>query len=108
MDVYWVPADALARMVLDLAHGDHEGVQTYDLIKPHNRDWMTLVPSIQKVIGGKLVLSKEWREQLKPVDGNDKAEVAEKPASKILDVQAALSSGTGGLKYATANGISAS
>lgn len=56
--------------------------------------------------------SKEWIEQLKAVDGNDKAEVAEKPASKILDwfgdVQVALSSGTGGLKYATANGINAS
>lgn len=32
MDVDWIPADVLAKIVLDLAHRNHEGMQTYDLI----------------------------------------------------------------------------
>ena len=112
MDVDWIPADVLARIILDLAHRDHEGFQTYNLINPHNREWQTLVPSIQKVLGGEMVSLREWIDRLKAVDGNDKAEVAMKPALKILDwfsdVEAGLVGGREGIKYATANGTSAS
>lgn len=112
MDVDWIPADVLARIILDLAHKDHEGIQTYNLINPHSRDWKTLVPSIQKRIGGRVVPLKEWIDRLKAVDGNDKVEVAEKPALKILDwfsdVEAGLEGKKEGLAYATANGTEAS
>ena len=38
MDVDWIPADVLAGIILDLAHQDHEGIQTYNLINPRSRD----------------------------------------------------------------------
>lgn len=112
MDVDWIPADVLAYIIRDLAHHDHEGLQTYNLINPHNRDWKTLVPSVQHLIGGKVVSLKEWAETLRRVDGSDNKEVAAKPALKILDwfcdLAAALSSGQTPLKYTTARGVQAS
>lgn len=112
MDVDWIPANVLANIILELAHRDHEGIQTYNLINPHSRDWKTLVPAMQERMGGKVVSLREWIELLKAVDADNKAEVAAKPALKILDwfgdVEAGLSSGKEGLRYATANGTEAS
>lgn len=112
MDVDWIPADVLAGIVLDLTHRHHQGFRTFNLVNPHHRAWKTIVPSIRKAIGGEVVSLKEWIGRLKAVDGNDKAEVVEKPALKILDwfedVEAGLERGMGGLRYATANGTGAS
>ena len=59
-----------------------------------------------------MVPLKEWIVRSRAVDADDKAEVAGKPALKILDwlgdVEAGLSAGKEGLKHATANGREAS
>lgn len=108
-EVDWIPADVLVRIIRDLAH---QGIQTYNLINPHSRDWKTLVPFVQRMIGGEAVPLKEWIVRSRAVDADDKAEVAGKPALKILDcfggVEAGLSAGKEGFKRATANGRGAS
>ena len=111
MDVDWIPSEILARIIVGLTHQDHEGIQTHNVINPHNRDWKTLVPSIQKLIVGEVVTLKTWIEKLKKVNVNDQAEVATKPVLKILDwfsdVEGVQSPGVEMLKYATTKGLEA-
>lgn len=59
MDIDWNPTDILVRIILDLAHRDHEGDQTYNLIISQNRDCKALMPAMQKQMGGRVVSLKE-------------------------------------------------
>ena len=112
-DVDWIPVDALARIVGDIAHTNATGMQIFNLVNPRTAKWDRLVQAVRKKYPGiRAVPLADWVGMLKKVDASNKDEVAKKPGIILLEFYESLVQGTNKngelLRYETKNGESVS
>ena len=111
----WIPVDSLASIILEIithpeTHPTYNTAKVYNLVNPHLVPWSTVIPSLQSYLGAsaKVVPLADWVAKLKSIDGKNKqAELAEKPALKILGFFEELQK-VEPLKFETENGQEAS
>ena len=110
--VDWIPVDIVANIVLELSLTDicklTATLRYYNVINPHPVPWGEFIPSLKQCCGPdtQVMPLKEWIQKLKKFDANDKAELADKPALKMLDffgMMAASAWGAVGYRTEAAN-----
>lgn len=111
--VDWVPVDVLAASAWELATTTTTtgaSPRVFHLVNPTSRPWATLLPVICSALGGgasgqtatlQEVSLKEWVAEVAKTDVRDPAQVAARPAVKILDFFQAADEGNGSVSYAT-------
>ena len=114
-DIDWIPVDNLANIVLELVHyGAFNPIPSnkpriYNLVNPNLAAWSSLIPTIRSRFGteAKIVPTEEWIQALRNSKGDDKDELATKPALKILDFYVGLAEAGGVLtqRYETGKGV---
>lgn len=80
----------MARVIVDIVHSasQEKRLQIFNLVNPKTIEWSSLLPVIQKLFEPTVVdvvSFDDWMKLLRNTDANDEAEVATKPAVKILD-----------------------
>ncbi|KAJ5947051.1 acetyl-CoA synthetase-like protein [Penicillium verhagenii] len=89
MPVDWIPVDTLSSIMTDIVHTRH-GDQTefphavFHLTNPETASWSSLIPAIQQKYNVEPVEFAAWVAELESVESPSSADVAEKPALKLL------------------------
>nr|ARJ54151.1 nonribosomal peptide synthetase [Ramalina conduplicans] len=113
--VDWIPVDVVSKIVAELSLNDIRNStptpRYYNVVNPHPVPWQDFIPSLKQSCGpeAQVVPLTEWTEKLRQFDANDAAEVASKPALKMLDFYAMMAASAGGAaKYQTQAAVEAS
>ncbi|KAJ5408352.1 hypothetical protein N7509_002235 [Penicillium cosmopolitanum] len=87
MAVDWVPVDTLSSIMSEIVHCRHASPSTsavFHLTNAETTEWSTLLPVIKQKYDVKPVEFKEWVADLESIQNPTSAEVADKPALKLL------------------------
>ncbi|KAJ5084373.1 hypothetical protein NUU61_008952 [Penicillium alfredii] len=90
MAVDWVPVDTLSSIMIEIVHTRHSAPSknpwaVFHLTNPERAEWTSLIPAIQKQYPVEPVEFAAWVAELDSIPNPSSAEVAEKPALKLLD-----------------------
>ena len=111
--VSWIPVDELATIILEILIYDvkcEENLTVYNLVNPHPVAWQSLLPAIRSAIDlpVELVSPEQWTSVLKKHNSENKDEVEEYPALKLLSFFDDLGSQGESLKFMTDQATKAS
>lgn len=87
--VDWVPVDTLSAIMVEIVHTRHATQfetpwNVFHLTNPNRVPWVTLIPAIQDTYAVEPVEFGAWVAELESIPNPSNAEVAEKPALKLL------------------------
>ncbi|KAL4894587.1 hypothetical protein BDV59DRAFT_200924 [Aspergillus ambiguus] len=95
MDVDWVPVDILSSIVTEIVHARHrpafkESPAFFHLTNRETASWSSLIPAIQEIFHVEPVELREWVAELGRIRNPSSADIADKPALKLLPFYRAL------------------
>lgn len=96
--------DTLATIITELVQTrrktqDQTRCAAFNLINPSITPWTSLIPTIQKHYAVQPVEMKDWVDDLEQIQNPTQADLAEKPALKLLDFYRGLTHESGALSY---------
>ena len=112
--IEWIPVDKLATIITEIIQSEHktESSRTlvYNLVNPHPASWDSLLETMTSHLGldgdsDAIVSLAEWIAELERYDRTNLADLASKPALKLLDVFKQCDAGNGDLRFNTRDGI---
>ncbi|KAB8263537.1 hypothetical protein BDV32DRAFT_146354 [Aspergillus pseudonomiae] len=89
--INWIPVDTLTQIVLEIADSrqHYQAGKTFslfNLVNPTVVPWESLITAIQKRFSTNVVADETWLARLDSIENITDADLANKPALKILDV----------------------
>ncbi|KAJ5550638.1 hypothetical protein N7535_001416 [Penicillium sp. DV-2018c] len=103
--VDWVPVDTLSHTIMEIVNTRHSSspeplCAVFHLTNPEVAPWSSLVPAVQSKYEVEPVDLSAWVSELESIRNPNSADIASKPALKLLDFYRALQDKNGALSVA--------
>ncbi|KAJ5130112.1 uncharacterized protein N7515_006151 [Penicillium bovifimosum] len=103
--VDWVPVDTLSHIIVEIVNTRHSSspeplCAVFHLTNPEVAPWSSLIPAVQSKYEVEPVALSAWVSELESIPNPSSADIASKPALKLLDFYRALQDEGGALSVA--------